>query len=48
MAKFMLPRYVEIRDALPKTETHRIQKAALKRDGVSPRTWDREAAAGKP
>ena len=48
MAGFMVPRYVEIRDALPKTETHRIQKAALKRDGVSPRTWDREAAAGKP
>lgn len=45
MAGFMVPRYVEIRDALPKTETHRIQKAVLKREGVSSRTWDREAAA---
>jgi crotonobetaine/carnitine-CoA ligase len=43
MAKFMVPRYVEFRDALPKTETHRIQKGSLKRDGVGPRTWDREA-----
>jgi len=43
MAKFMVPRYIEFRDALPKTETHRIQKSSLKRDGVGPRTWDREA-----
>lgn len=45
MAKFMVPRYIEIRDALPKTGTHRVQKSVLKRDGVGPRTWDREAAA---
>lgn len=44
MAKFMVPRYVEIRDELPKTETHRIQKNALKREGVGPGTWDREKA----
>lgn len=43
IAKFMVPRYVEFRDGLPKTETHRIQKGSLKRDGVGPRTWDREA-----
>ena len=43
MAKFMVPRYIEFRDALPKTETHRLQKSSLKRDGVGPRTWDREA-----
>ncbi len=42
MAKFMVPRYIEFRDALPKTETHRIQKGSLKRDGVGPNTWDRE------
>jgi len=43
MARFMVPRYVEFRDALPKTETHRVQKGLLKREGVSETTWDREA-----
>lgn len=45
MAKFMVPRYVEIRDALPKTETHRVQKGVLKRAGVGPDTWDRNKVA---
>ena len=39
----MVPRWVEIRAALPKTETHRVQKAELKAAGVGPATWDREA-----
>jgi crotonobetaine/carnitine-CoA ligase len=43
MAGFMVPRYVEMRDALPKTETHRVQKAQLKAAGVGPATWDRES-----
>jgi crotonobetaine/carnitine-CoA ligase len=43
MARFMVPRYIEFRDALPKTGTHRIQKSSLKREGVGPDTWDREA-----
>jgi crotonobetaine/carnitine-CoA ligase len=43
MAKFMVPRYLEFRDAIPKTETHRVQKGVLKREGVGPATWDREA-----
>jgi len=43
MARFMVPRYVEFRDALPKTGTHRIQKSVLKREGVGPDTWDRES-----
>ena len=42
MARFMVPRYLEFREKLPKTETHRIQKSALKRDGAGPSTWDRE------
>lgn len=41
MAGFMVPRYVEFSDGLPKTETHRIQKNVLKRVGVGPATWDR-------
>ncbi len=47
MAPFMVPRYVEVRDALPKTETHRVQKGVLKREGVGPRTWDRETAGAE-
>ncbi len=43
MARFMVPRYIEFRDALPKTGTHRIQKSVLKREGVGPDTWDRES-----
>ena len=42
MAGFMVPRYVEFRDALPKTPTHRIRKVDLKRHGITPDTWDRE------
>jgi crotonobetaine/carnitine-CoA ligase len=43
MARFMVPRYIEFQDALPKTGTHRIQKSILKREGVGPGTWDRES-----
>jgi crotonobetaine/carnitine-CoA ligase len=51
VAKFMVPRYVDFREELPKTETHRIQKTELKRQGVTPTTWDgerAEASARKP
>jgi carnitine-CoA ligase len=41
---FMVPRYVEVADALPKTPTHKVQKALLREAGVGPTTWDREAA----
>ncbi len=45
MPRFMVPRYVEIVDALPKTEgTLRTQKAALRVGALNDRTWDREAA----
>lgn len=44
MAKFMVPRYIDFRESLPKTETHRVQKAVLKKQGVTPTTWDREKA----
>ena len=41
MAKFMLPRYVEFLDDLPKTPTQKIEKYRLKEAGVTPATWDR-------
>jgi carnitine-CoA ligase len=43
MAYFMVPRYVEFRDALPKTDTQKILKTALRQEGVGA-AWDREAA----
>ncbi len=41
MADFMVPRYVEYRDSLPKTETGRVQKFDLRAEGVGA-AWDRE------
>jgi crotonobetaine/carnitine-CoA ligase len=44
MAYFMIPRYVRCVDALPKTGTERTMKYQLQSEGVTPDTWDREAA----
>jgi len=38
---YAVPRFVEFRDHLPRTPTNRIQKYALRDDGVTPTTWDR-------
>lgn len=47
MAYFMIPRYIEVVDALPKTATGKIQKFALRDAGVGENTWDRVAAGVK-
>jgi crotonobetaine/carnitine-CoA ligase len=39
---FVVPRYVEIVDALPKTATMRVQKHLLRDAGVTATTWDFE------
>ena len=44
MAYFMVPRYVRVVDAFPKTGTERTMKYQLKAQGVTRDTWDREAA----
>ena len=44
MAHFMVPRYVRMVAALPKTETNKIQKAGLRKEGITADTWDRDAA----
>ena len=44
MAYFMVPRYVEIVNALPKTQTGKVRKYALRERGLAPGTWDRETA----
>ena len=43
MAYYAIPRYVEFRDSLPKTGTHRNDYSALKNEAFTDRTWDREA-----
>jgi crotonobetaine/carnitine-CoA ligase len=47
MAYFMLPRYVDLLDDLPKTPTGKIQKYALRQRGAAATTWDRETAGLK-
>ena len=43
MAYFMVPRYLEVIDGLPKTPTERVQKFELRKKGVG-EAWDREKA----
>lgn len=47
MAHFMVPRYIDIAETLPKTPTGKIQKFDLRDRGVTATTWDREAAGIK-
>ena len=42
MAYFMIPRYVEFVESLPKTPTERIEKYKLKETRPNENTWDRE------
>jgi len=41
---FAVPRYIEFRDELVKTPTGRVMKYRLREEGLTPNTWDREAA----
>lgn len=44
MTYFSVPRYLRFADALPTTENGKVQKFRLREMGVTPDTWDREAA----
>lgn len=44
MPRFMVPRYVELTDSLPRTPTMKVQKKKLRDVGLTKRTWDRESA----
>ncbi|MCP3018218.1 AMP-binding protein [Cupriavidus basilensis] len=44
MPYFSVPRFVDFRNAFPKTPTHRVEKYRLREEGVTPSTWDREEA----
>lgn len=39
---FMVPRYLEFVDALPRSATHKVQRAALKRAPFGANVWDRK------
>jgi crotonobetaine/carnitine-CoA ligase len=41
---FCLPRYIEFRPALPRSPVGRVLKRQLREEGVTPATWDAEAA----
>ncbi|MEP6626297.1 MAG: AMP-binding protein [Acidimicrobiia bacterium] len=41
---FAIPRYIEFRADLPRNPVGRVLKYELRDDGVTPSTWDREAA----
>jgi crotonobetaine/carnitine-CoA ligase len=42
--RFMIPRYVDVVTELPKTPVGKIRKSALRDQGVTTHTWDRDAA----
>ncbi len=45
MPRFMVPRYVQVLEDLPRNETtRRVRKNELRAAGLTPTTWDREAA----
>ncbi len=44
MPKFMIPRFIEFVDALPKTPTEKVRKVALREAGVTSSTWDASAS----
>jgi crotonobetaine/carnitine-CoA ligase len=48
LAKFAVPRYYLVIDALPKTETHRIIKKDLESVGITDDTYDAVRKAGHP
>ena len=47
MAYFMIPRYVEYIDEIPKTPTGKMEKYKLREKGVTETTWDRVEAGVK-
>jgi carnitine-CoA ligase len=44
---FAVPRYIELVEDLPTTENGKVQKYKLRTQGISERTWDREAVGYK-
>jgi carnitine-CoA ligase len=47
LASFALPRFIELVDALPTTESGKVQKYKLRDRGVTAKTWDRQKASDR-
>jgi crotonobetaine/carnitine-CoA ligase len=47
LARFAMPRFIEFVDALPTTESGKVQKYKLRDRGVTANTWDRQAEAAE-
>jgi len=45
---FAVPRYIEFRDVLPRSELGRVRKVELRAQGRTPATWDLESSDIKP
>ncbi len=43
MPYFMVPRFIEFREELPRTALTKIKKVELRKEGLTPETWDCEA-----
>ena len=48
LARFMIPRFIRVIDALPKTPTAKVEKHVLRSAGLTPDCWDREHAPQQP
>jgi len=44
MPHYMVPRYIRSLQELPRTPTNKVKKVEIREQGVTPDTWDREAA----
>ncbi len=44
MPHYMVPRYIRVLQELPRTPTNKVKKADVRNEGLTPDTWDREAA----
>ncbi|MGD9946580.1 MAG: hypothetical protein AB7S98_25475, partial [Burkholderiaceae bacterium] len=44
MPRFMMPRYIEFIDVLPRNPAGKIEKYKLLDAGLAPTAWDRDAA----
>ena len=42
LPKFLIPRYIEFMEKLPKSASEKVQKGVLKERGLTPATWDRQ------
>ena len=40
LPKFLIPRYIEFMEKLPKSASEKVQKGVLKERGLTPATWD--------